>query len=661
MFPKTTFGILETIKGSKEATQSYLGHLDQVIPKICADIKSQLTKDNVSSLLLDLAVREIKRFIPGEPIEISNLAGQARFLRGLCATVPNVDAAPLGNPKTEELLTECGHLWQTLMLREIVRDLTLGEVGEQLQFQRMASAMSGLLDIFQMDLKYEEQVEARIRRLFGEFSSRVIEPALSISSDDAIKGFQAVKRLVIDRLHEFHSLRAPVKTLHEDFRRVAKTSISDEELRQFVESHPLYKEVQDATSRSEHRMSTLLLFSESDLKATLGDRAEPFLNAFSLTPGNIGEKFDTPIDNNPVERFPFFCIGDGKWLLADVGYCSFAPLYRFVDCFDTEKKRSQLTRRRDKVLEDDADELFLKALGTEGPKFRSYYLPVGTNGHLAERDLILVRDDCVFVVESKASPLRPLAQRRDKIDRIASDVKKTIQEGYSQCAGVINCLRASSEPVKLLDRTGRTIGVIDTSKIRHYIPIVFLDSYYGLIAADLKPWLTLVNGIGFPWVVDRDTFESIVLKFDTCEKLKSFLIWRRDLHGKAINEDEAVFAGAFLRHGPFEIPEGAFTQLDADYADVFEQESRRRRGQPYKMPPENTGPPVFANFEQQEDELVFKINGKPHDTLNIMTGETRSLDKRVNRQKSARNGPCPCRSGHKFKNCCLPRYRSMSR
>src|SRR5207253_2149576 len=98
-----------------------------------------------------------------------------------------------------------------------------------------------------------------------------------------------------------------------------------------------------------------------------------------------------------------------------------------------------------------------------------------------------------------------------------------------------------------------------------------VDSYCGLIGSDLTPWLVHGENIGFPWVVDRDTWESIALKVDTFEKLISFLGWRRKLHGRVFSEDEAAFAGYFVRHGPTTIPQDAtMVQLDPNYTDIFE-------------------------------------------------------------------------------------------
>jgi SEC-C motif len=145
---------------------------------------------------------------------------------------------------------------------------------------------------------------------------------------------------------------------------------------------------------------------------------------------------------------------------------------------------------------------------------------------------------------------------------------------------------------------------------------------------------------------------------DSFEKLRGFLEWRRKLHGVAVNEDEAVFAGCFLTHGPFDVPDGAaLLQLNADYADIFEAEYFRRKGKNVKIPDENIGPPVFSSVERVGDEITFKIEGKVKDVLNIRTGESRKPSSRKRTRskhdKVGRNDPCPCGSGKKFKKCCM--------
>jgi hypothetical protein len=272
-------------------------------------------------------------------------------------------------------------------------------------------------------------------------------------------------------------------------------------------------------------------------------------------------------------------------------------------------------------------------------------------------------------VESKASPLRSIKKRNDKIARLATDVKKTIQEGYNQAVSVIWHLKESGAEAALLDKKGQSVATVDLSEVVNFVPIVVLDSYFGMIATDLQCWMHPEAEIGFPWVVDTDTLESIILKVDTRAKLVEFLDWRRKLHGIATNEDEAVFAGFYVRHGAAQMPDGAeagptMVRLDADYADVFEAEYFKRQGYDVEMPPEETGPPVWSSMNRDGDVINFSINGKDRDSINIKTGEDANQMRRDSthakqvapvRKRPGRNDPCLCGSGIKYKRCCLRR------
>ncbi len=383
---------------------------------------------------------------------------------------------------------------------------------------------------------------------------------------------------------------------------------------------------------------------------------------FSFVPGKSNLEYATPYDSDVVRSRPFASLGDGRYLLIDACYCTRAPLYRLPECFDTPKLNDRLRSRRDDSLEDEAARLLAPVM-PDAALYRSYYVPVGKEGKLAERDLLIVIDDVAFVVESKASPLRSVKKRGDKIARLASDVKKTIQHGYEQASSVIELMRSSGNSLELFDRKGNKTDTISLEGVKHFIPIVTLDSYFGLIATDLHWWRMQIDpAIGYPWVVDTDTLESILLLIDNKQKLLNFVLWRRTLHGNATNEDEAVFAGFFFRHGPVEIPsnESTIVQLQADYADVFEAEYFRRQGHDIEKPSEIVTPPVWSSMDRDGDTINFRIDGKLHDTIDIKMGSDddgidsnsrESLDMAAGRP--GRNSPCPCGSGKNYKKCCL--------
>jgi hypothetical protein len=196
--------------------------------------------------------------------------------------------------------------------------------------------------------------------------------------------------------------------------------------------------------------------------------------------------------------------------------------------------------------------------------------------------------------------------------------------------------------------------------IKEVFTIVCLDDWYGLIATDLSPWIEVDTSIGYPWVVDRNTLEAIILKIDNLDKLTGFLRWRQSVQGIAVNEDEAVFAGFYATHGPAKFPEHAdIVQLDANYADILEAAYFRRRG--IDVPePKPAAKPVFTQTRRQGDDLVFEIDGKVEEVINFRTGDQSTstfaqehLPKQIHWPgRIGRNDLCPCGSGLKYKRCC---------
>ena len=110
-----------------------------------------------------------------------------------------------------------------------------------------------------------------------------------------------------------------------------------------------------------------------------------------------------------------------------------------------------MTKRRDTELEDVADRHF-EAIVHAKKKFRSYYIPIGAEGKLAERDLLLVEGSIAYVIESKAKPLRDISDHRGNIDKIEGDVNATIRKGYEQCVSVIEYIKSNPDGTELYDR-----------------------------------------------------------------------------------------------------------------------------------------------------------------------------------------------------------------
>ena len=651
---------LSSIAGDRKAIEAEKKRLERIADELIKEIRAGITTATVPGLLWWLALNDIERTSKLVGIPVSNAAGHGRYLRALCASVPFSTHESNVDPHSEKLLERCEHLWDVIFFQEMIDDLICVDFEADERSRRNIASMTSLLEAVQGELVYVEQIEDRVERIFCPFSEDIIRPALGFTAEDAIRGFQKIREIVGDRLNYAHGRLDKAYELWEEFKQLADTEVTQEELDRFVYEHPAYDEVGKGLSDSFETFEQILLFRSTDLTEELGERSKAFLEAFSFVPGDTNLNYRFPHDDDAVRSRPFAKIDADSFLFVDVQYGSFSPPHRFRECFDTDRKLQRLNRRRDKSLEEEAVRLFC-SVGDSELTLISYYIPFGQNGGHAERDLLILKNGTLFVVECKARPLRPVGARRDKLARIRDDVKRTIQEGYNQACDVIEYLKQGNKKVSFFDSNGpnaNVLATIDSHDIREIIPIVFLDSYYGYIATDLAPWIQKHQRVGFPWVVDRDTFDSILLKIDSFEKLRSFLIWRRGLHGIVFNEDEAVFAGAFVQHGSFELPKKAgLVQLAQDYGDVFEAEYFRRKGFEVEIPPENLGPPVWASMQKDGDSIIHRVNGKIVERVNLQSGEVRKSSKSRRRRPTpgriGRNDPCPCGSGRKYKKCCL--------
>ncbi len=414
--PRTYHGFLDTLVGNPAAIDVEKARLDQTIRQISSDIKNQLTPSTVPGLLWHIALKELERVSQLVGIPLSDFAGHARYLRSLCAAVTFTSVEPSENPKTDDLLQLCEHLWHAMFYREMIDDLKYVGTNDPERNKRTVAALASLLNAVQGELAYIEQVEERVTRIFAPFSKEIIEPAIGISTVDALIGFRLVREAIPKRIVASRELMKPAYELWQEYRRRSFAGASSVELDKFVFQHPDHEKIGQKIAASVSGMNNVLLFRPTDFEAALGERSAAFLEAFSFRPGEVNVDLRSPKDDDEVRRRPFARIGDDRFVLLDVCYCSFAPPHRFLECFDTDRKTERLNKRRDETLEDEAARLFGSVIEPD-LMLRSYYLPIGKNGGLAERDLLILKGDCVFLIllcdfSFPSGPRWPAAQFR---------------------------------------------------------------------------------------------------------------------------------------------------------------------------------------------------------------------------------------------------------
>jgi len=661
------FEYLRPLIGDTEAIEREKVRLDDLIAKTSSAIKSAISEQTASSLIWHLTSKDLTRMGPNLPV--SDFPSHARYLRALAASIPFTSGEAGDDPRTKKLLEKCEELWPMLLVREMLDDLKRGQTDDTASERQRVACMMSLIAAIQLEITYTEQAERRISTLFGPFSVDIIEPQLGLGVDDIRKAFDFIKHEVPRR---FAQSADEMKLLIDEwnwFRQLPQRQ-GIKYLKNLRTRDPRRERIARSFSDGAELRKHFLVFSPDDMKDILGNRTDAFFSAFSFIPGQVNQTYSTPFDDDVVRSRPFANVGSDSFFLFDFYYAPYAPLYRLIECFEAPRHMQRLLRRRDILLEEDAIRIFAPIVNAQ-IQLSQYFVPVGADGSLAERDLLQYRDGILLLIESKAKPLRSISEHRGNVKKIESDVKATIRAGYQQALSVWQHINAAKDDVIFYDSDKpdrRAIARLTRDAVKEVYVVVLLDSYYGLIGTDLDPWLDRDTHVGHPWVVDRDTLETIATKIDSFEHLTSFLRWRRQLHGKVTNEDEAVFAGYFVSHGPAPFPENAdVVALDPSYTDVFEAEYYKQHGFSVKTSDSQVTPPVFVSMRREGDRIIREMDGKnldetdPNATRRSGSKKSRSWKNKSldgaedHRERNGRNDPCPCGSGRKFKQCCMRR------
>ena len=274
--------------------------LDGVIQEISSGIKAAITPRTAVGLLWSLALQECRR--TADTIEhlttarISDFTGHARYLRAVAASIPFQSAELRDDPKTQELLEQCDVLWQAIAHRELLTTLSHRSTG-QYKKRHIAASMS-LLGAFQQDLRYVEQVESRLQNVYEPFSREVIVPALGLSVDEIVRGFQLVRETVADRLATADDLTRPMVNKWQEFRELVSSGTSDSDLDAFVMADSMKGQIADSFRQGIETANAVMLFAPPDLEAVLDSQSPRFFAEFSFIPGELNKEFARVIVNS---------------------------------------------------------------------------------------------------------------------------------------------------------------------------------------------------------------------------------------------------------------------------------------------------------------------------------------------------------------------------
>lgn len=682
MKPMTYAGFIMSIKDDSKKICAEKKRLDDEIEALTSDIKSAVSESNVFSLLVNINIMEVLKISRdvgglGESV-VSDEAGYYRHIRAIAASQQfdrQANSEDCNETVLNKILQLCEGLWDGCSSREMIETLSAGDQHRHGKFMN-AKTMS-LLGAFQRELFYVEQAEERTVRLYGAFSENIIEPQVGCSVHKVCEVFKGIRETVEHRLNQLFDAMSVLKEWHSKYAEFCDSGATQEEIDRF--RHDKCGPVITETMEKSNKLSEgIFLFGMSFFEEYLGGNAAKFIDFFSFVPSEVNLEYASPYDGDEVRSRPFAKLSCGQYFLMDYYYSSYSSLYRLLHLFSTDKLLQKVNLQRDRSLEKDFFNLFGTMLERE-ESYANFYIPTGTKGDFSEHDALFVRGKIAIAAECKARPLRDVSSHRGCLVKIEDDVKRTIQHGYDQACSTIRYLKLASSDIRIWDsnkpKSQKVIASFARGQVQDAYPIIILDSYYGMIASNLAPWIQIDKEIGYPWVIDRDTFESIFRVLNTFDQFVKFLRWRRDLHGLFVNEDEAVFAGFFLRHGPQMPPEDQYglVQLDPSYADVFEIEYYKSKGLDLDVNlPGQDQPAVWLSQSMNGDNVDYAVKDNVFESINLYTGESnieKPWDSHINSdimrkevfrsdesqvsKRVGRNSPCPCGSRRKYKMCCL--------
>ncbi len=626
-----------------------------LIEQTAREIKESIIPEAIPNLLFHLAFEEICLCNDSIGTPVNDYSSYARHLRALCAAIDFSNYNFIVDSKVDDLICKCNFLWENLFCEHLLRHHGIHKNPLDNKRQYFASMMS-LLESVQLEQIYREQAEGRINSIYEFFSNEVIVPELGISANDAISGFNRIYEISSERLSEIQQLIYQKKQLEHILQNKTQQKIIRTKINPYLKTKESI-ELDRTTSLIEEKINCFLFYNITDLHKVFDrKKAECFFNAFSFTPGKVNLEYSTPYDNDIVRSRPFARV-DKKFLLFEISYISFSPLNMFPELFTSEKLRSKLNKRRDSILESNTYKI-LKSINKSGKTIKNYYLPVGINQDMAERDILTFSKSNLAIIACKAKPLRSISGHQGNIKKINSDFKKSIQAAYMQCLSTAQFIldHKKNSSIKFFSDQQRKKVCLELNRkdIKVVKSIVVTDSYFGTISTDLSLWLNVDNKIGYPWVVNQYDLETIVTKIDSMQSLHSFINWRIRQHGVAYNEDEVVFAGHFLKHGHHPFPAKTSTvYLNPNLVDMFDDIYFQKKGAPSRYDHSPTTPQFTLVSNEVVDPKII-INNMIDKRVDGM-----NLHKDNNRSKIGRNQKCPCGSGKKFKRCCINKTSKM--
>ncbi|MFW9804318.1 MAG: hypothetical protein ACFFFC_16800 [Candidatus Thorarchaeota archaeon] len=272
---------------------------------------------------------------------------------------------------------------------------------------------------------------------------------------------------------------------------------------------------------------------------------------------------DTILSERPIIKF------GGRYYLFHLPLLSRTRISLLENILESNTPRYYNDRylpSRDRYVEKQALELIKTLLPT--PKTYSnlyYYVKEDGQEKRVELDGLILFDDCLLIIESKAG-LLPRSARRGSIRRLKDNLKDNLKKAHSQASRAFSYIR-SHPVVPFLDENGAEVVSVEREQFKDiFLVLVNFEPLYVLSShLSSAKQLDLLVGKEWPWFVYLNDLRVIAEILD-CPSLFLHYLKRRirlNDHSQVVAFDELDYFMYYLKTGLY------FTKEELVQADLL--------------------------------------------------------------------------------------------
>lgn len=188
--------------------------------------------------------------------------------------------------------------------------------------------------------------------------------------------------------------------------------------------------------------------------------------------------------DNPIHSRPFINLENGTYFSAVVhifSHIGVEILERFIS--NNKKLKNSYSKRKGEYLENRAESLFKESF-TNAQIFCGSKWKCPESEKVFENDLTVIIEDFALIIECKSGGVTPPA-KRGAPDRLFETLRELIVEPSEQAIRFENFLKENRKIHSFKNKSGKA-NIIDSSKIKYFVPIGLTLSNLGSIGCNLK-------------------------------------------------------------------------------------------------------------------------------------------------------------------------------